>query len=43
MIYKYFKDNYDLVNCDLLKEFNNENNIDPYFINIVKEEINRYV
>ena len=43
LLIKYFKDNYDLLNCDLLKEFNNENNIDPYFINIVKEEIEKYV
>ena len=43
LLMKYFKDNYDLVNDDLLKEFNNENNIDPYFVDIVKEEIEKYV
>lgn len=41
---KYFKDNYDLVLDDSIKSnFNNENNLDDIFINILKKELDKYV
>lgn len=41
---KYYKDNYDLVLDDSIKSnFNNENNLDDIFIDILKKELNKYV
>ena len=41
---KYYKDNFELsLDKKYELEFNNENNLDPKFIKIVKEELDKYV
>ena len=41
---KYYKDNFDLsLDNKFEKDFNYENNLDDKFINIVREELNKYV
>lgn len=40
---KYYKDNYPLeLDINYKKEFNENNNIDQEFVNIIKEELNKY-
>jgi hypothetical protein len=40
---KYFKDNYSLeLDVDYRKEFNEQNNIDSEFLDIIKEELSKY-
>lgn len=41
----YYKNNYELedLNMNLEQEFNNENNLDEYFLKILKEELEKYV
>lgn len=41
---KYYKDNYNLLLDDNIKtSFNNENNLDDIFVNILKKELDKYV
>lgn len=41
---KYYKDNYSLeLHTDYRKQFNELNNIEPFFIELIKEELNKYV
>ena len=40
---KYYLDNYDVVEPQSLKEFNNENNIPSEYLNLVRKEIDKYV
>ena len=40
---KYYLDNYDVVEPQSLKEFNNENNIPSEYLNLVRKELDKYV
>lgn len=41
---KYYKDNFELLlDKKIEKEFNDENNLEPKFVKIVKEELDKYV
>ena len=41
---KYYKDNYELeLDGEEIKKYNEKNNIDEYYNNLVKKEVNKYV
>ena len=41
---EYYKNNYDLeLDGEMIKKYNEENNLDDYFNNIVKKELDKYV